>query len=218
MTQLFHLKTISIESNDKSLDTSQLSDLEIWSELNQSNQYLNDTIKFITKLINHSKLLSNNVFQNGILIKISSQIFCLIFIELNEINHNPKVLLSILKFKHDEIYELIQNAKKIPSSYSISFIDEIKRDSMENLTSSASQLSVKIQQLKLLNIRQEFKRIITKEIKKKLINYNKSSQNDVAEICYRAMNFKFKNLLELNEKDEIEIKDWLYKLFEILNI
>lgn len=145
----------------------------------------------------------------------------MIYIEINDSNQSQvKMLILNLDFgKIDEIIGNFESERKLDSaSY---FIDEIKLKKDELIDKLLKQRLLKTQkpllkektvqeeQLQLIERNRFFKKIINREILKNCKKLKKSNQSEIADICYKSMLFRFKNLKTVTSKDEIEIKDWL---------
>jgi hypothetical protein len=111
------------------------------------------------------------------------------------------------------------------------FIDEQnKEDLMDSLihqrVSMFSNLSAKRQlqltleerQVKIKTIRHKFRAMITNEVKFRMKNAPKTSQAEVAEICFKAMNFKFKNMTNMSKDEELDVTAWLHIFLEVLGM
>lgn len=178
------------------------------------------TLGVFQDILNRSELVGN-VSNKSMLIKIDQTFFLMIYIEINDSKQSQvKMLILNLDFgKIDEIIGNVESEKKLDSaSY---FIDEIKLKKDELIDKLLKQRLLKTQkpllkektvqeeQLQLIERNRFFKKIINREILKNCKKLKKSNQSEIADICYKSMLFRFKNLKTVTSKDEIEIKDWL---------
>ncbi|KAH3680843.1 hypothetical protein WICPIJ_008098 [Wickerhamomyces pijperi] len=82
---------------------------------------------------------------------------------------------------------------------------------------SSSQLSAQ-EQLRILTNKEAFQTIIKSEVAFYMKTNTKQEQNDVSDICFRSLNFKFQSLPEVNVETEIDIRKWLRVLLECLGV
>lgn len=187
------------------------------------------TLEIFEKLTNYSKI-NGNMVQNAILTKLSKENYILFYIEKEEDRFVVNCLL--LDINLDKFKDILskQPVNKIETdSY---FIDDIvekndddlidtllkqKSINFSNLNSKRqAELTIKDQQLKRSQIRQQFKKIITKNIKLRMNKKAKPSQNEVSEICFKGMCHKFKDVLELTDEIKIELQKWIEIFLDVL--
>lgn len=191
-----------------------------------------NTLSVFQTLMNHSNL-KENVFNNALLASIKDTLFMMFYIEM--VNESPCVKCLLLEINFNKIDEILNEEEAMstdsPSAY---FIDEVlaKKDEMiDNLLkrrSDKQQLSrakkqqvedtAKDQQFRIVNVRQNFKKIINKEVKRRLTGRPKSTQIEAGEICFKAMSFKFTSLESMDDRDEREVKDWLNIFLSVLGL
>lgn len=176
--------------------------------------------------------IDDNIANNAILAGISEKLFLMFYIEVNRDITSLKCLVLDIDFKKiDEVLSRDDSQNLDSQAY---FIDELttKKDEMiDSLlrqrsskaisTKMKKQESEKIaqdQQLRLVNTRQNFRRVINREIKKKMASYPKSAQIEIGEICFKSMTFKFKDMKSFEENDENEVKSWLNVFLKVLGI
>ncbi|CCH43000.1 hypothetical protein BN7_2547 [Wickerhamomyces ciferrii] len=208
-----------------------------------SNQYPNlwslshcftsnvETLSFFQDLVNYSNIVEN-ISNSAMLVKMGDSFYLLFYIEV--LDEVPRVKCLVLEINLEKINSLLSMGDQIISNSPSYFIDEVtsKKDEMIDtllkqrndqvkslkMQKQESEKLAKEQQLRMVNIRQGFRRIINKEVKRKLAKASKSTQIEIAEICFRSMQFKFKGLDKLDDKEEKEIKEWLKVFLDVLGV
>lgn len=171
--------------------------------------------------------MKGNLIQNAVLAKISKESFILFYVE----NQSDSFVVNclVLEMSFAKLKRLVANLEKTPSE--ICFIDqhtEKKDDLIDTLLKQKSinfsnlnskrqaELAVRQQQLQKSQVRQEFKRIITRTVKTRMTIKPKPVQSEVAEICFKAMCHKFKDALVADNKLLDELQIWLNLLLDVL--
>lgn len=154
------------------------------------------------------------------------------YIEVIEGTVGVKCLVLDIDFsKIDEVLSRDDNRTSDSQSY---FIDELATKKDEMIDSllrqrSSKAISTKMkkqesekfaqdQQLRIVNTRQNFRRVINREIKKKMASYPKSTQVEIGDICFKSMTFKFKDMKSFEENDENEVRSWLNVFLKVLGV
>lgn len=179
------------------------------------------------KLANHSDI-EENVVTNAILSKISSLVHLLFYVEKTEDIFTVKCLLLDLNF--DKLRQILKDGESMDINH---FIDEQvneKEDLIDTLlrqrnanfarlnNKAQATLNIKEQQLKRLAIRQSFKKMITSEVRRRMGDKPKPLQTEVADICFKSAAFKYRELLEMDEKMRGDILKWLHVLMSTLGV
>jgi len=190
-----------------------------------------DKLGVFQTLVNYSEI-QQNISNKAILTSISESSFLLFYIEIA--NDVPSVKCLVLEINFPKINEMLSR-KDIPNVESSSyFIDEVtaKKDEMidtllkqrndkayfSRIKTQKREDSAKDQQLRIVRTRQNFKKIINREVKRRMANRTKSAQVEVGEICFKSMAFKYKTMENMDERDEKEIKEWLNMLLTLLGV
>lgn len=190
-----------------------------------------NTSKVFQTLVNYSSI-EGNVSSNALLTSISKTLFMIFYIEV--INEVPSVKCLLLEINFDKINETRKGPDLTHMDSLSYFIDEVTTKKDEMIDSLLKQRNDKVlltrvkkqqiedtakdKQLRIVNTRQNFKKLINKEIKKRLTNRSKSTQIEVGEICFKSMSFKFRGLEQMDDRDEKEIKDWLNVFLSVLGV
>jgi hypothetical protein len=194
---------------------------------NSNNRYTqNDSTQSVFQdILNHSDI-TESVANVGLLIKWKNSIFLMFYFEIQD--GVPSVKCIVMDISLPKIHALLD---KDMGSEGNHFIDEQnKEDLMDSLihqrVSMFSNLSAKRQlqltleerQMKIKIIRHRFRTMITNEVKFRMKNVPKTSQTEVAEICFKAMNFKFKNMTNMSKDEELDVTAWLHIFLEALGV
>jgi small-conductance mechanosensitive channel len=137
----------------------------------------------------------------------------------------------LLEINFGRFKQILANATDNNLDTDSTFIDEVieKKDDLidtilkqrsvnfSNLNSKRqAELSIKQQQLQRSQIRQQFKKVITVNVKNRMSHKPKPLQNEVAEICFKGMCHKFNDVLTTNDEVFEELQKWLDLFLDIL--
>ncbi|CDR37009.1 CYFA0S01e06392g1_1 [Cyberlindnera fabianii] len=200
----------------------------IWSIVDKPyNVYTtNETTQLVFQnILNHSDC-EDGISRCGLLAKLTpGGVYMLIY---TEIETAPVVRCIILELNMSQLFTIIS---KDDLSTKDRFIDEQREmDLMElalhkrlqpfNNVESKKEAEIRKQEerLQFRKTKQEFKNIVTAEVMKKMKGHSRSEQSEVAEICYKAMSYRFKNVREITDRELLEILKWLKTMLEHISI
>lgn len=184
-----------------------------------------DTLNSLQALLNRSHI-SGTLSQTALILKLTDDVLLMLYMELDDKVSIVRCL--VLDLSSTIIQQLLD---RDPYTEGTHFTDEQdKEDLMYSLihqrVSMFSNLSAKRQaqlaieeiQLNKKTVRQKLRTLITKEVKLRMGERPKSVQNEVAEMCFKGINFRFKDMATMTRDEELDVTAWLHIFLEVLGV
>lgn len=146
-----------------------------------------------------------------------------------EVHHDtPSVKCLVLGLFISKIQVLVEKDTSTEGSF---FIDEQhKEDLMDslihqrvNMFNNLSarrqiQLTVEETQARIKHIRHKLRSLITLEVKQRMREKPKATQSEVADMCFKAMSFRFRGVTSVSKDEELDMRKWIKTFLDVLNV
>ncbi|ODV76173.1 uncharacterized protein CYBJADRAFT_7949 [Cyberlindnera jadinii NRRL Y-1542] len=171
--------------------------------------------------------VSGGIAHAALLAKLKDDIYLLFYTEFDQ-DQQPRVrclLLDLSRLKIDEVLKRrndVEGTCFIDEPTKEDLMDSLLQQRLDNFNSLSArrqvQLTVEKQQMKLQAIRHKFRMLITDEVKQRMWDKPKKVQSEVADMCLKGMNFRFKGIHSMTKAEETDVKLWLSSFLDLLGV